>query len=160
MSTAARSIRQNTRGRKLAPVEPRTRRRNRGLIKRTGTRRVAPLAIVAGLAAVAIIGIVLLEQVILAQSAFRLDHVRNEIMSQQALHEELLLETAKLDSSARIEHYARTKLGMTEPVAGEVQYIVADLKVRRKNAPVLARGRSLMEDPAEGIAVSTEGQSP
>jgi cell division protein FtsL len=160
MSTAARSIRQNTRARKLAPVEPRTRRRNRGLIKRTGTRRVAPLAIIAGIAAIAIIGIVLLEQVILAQSAFRLDHVRNEIIRQQARHEELLLETAKLDSSARIEHYAHTKLGMIEPLVGEVQYIVADLRVRRRNAPVLARGRDVIEEPANGIAASTEGQSP
>ena len=37
------------------------------------------------------------------------------------------MEAAKLDSSARIERYARTTLGMVEPAPSDIQYIVADL---------------------------------
>ena len=71
---------------------------------------------------------VLLEQVTLAQSAFELAEMRQDLVAAEARHEELLLEAANLDSATRIERYARTSLGMVDPVPGSVEYIVADVR--------------------------------
>ena len=71
---------------------------------------------------------VLLEQVTLAQSAFELAEMRQDLVAAEARHEELLLESANLDSAARIERYARTSLGMVDPAPGSVEYIVADVR--------------------------------
>jgi cell division protein FtsL len=87
----------------------------------------AVTAIVAG----AIVFGVLLEQVVLAQSAFKLTSIRQSLTIAEARHEELLLEAAKLDSAARVEKYARTELGMIDPVPSTVRYIVADINARR-----------------------------
>jgi cell division protein FtsL len=87
----------------------------------------AMTAIVAG----AIVFGVLLEQVVLAQSAFKLTDIRRSVTAAEARHEELLLEAAKLDSAARIENYARMELGMIDPVPATVRYIVADIGARR-----------------------------
>jgi cell division protein FtsL len=114
----------------------RRKRRSRKLIKRSVTRRLAPLAIVGAIAIAATIFAVLLEQVVLAQSAFDLASVRERIARAEARHEELLLEAARLDSSARIESYARDTLGMIDPEPTNVQYIVADVRV-----PARSRGR-------------------
>ena len=70
-----------------------------------------------------------LEQVILAQSAFELGTLRQDMAAAESLHEELLLESAKLDNAARIERYARQSLGMVEPAPGTVQYVVADVRI-------------------------------
>jgi cell division protein FtsL len=120
----------------------RRKRRSRKLIKRSPTRRLAPLAIIGSIAIAATIFAVLLEQVVLAQSAFDLTSVRERMARAEARHEELLLEAARLDSSARIERYAREALGMVNPEPANVQYIVADVRVP-------ARGR---ERPAPGDA--------
>jgi cell division protein FtsL len=114
----------------------RRKRRSRKLIKRSATRRLAPLAIVGAIAIAATIFAVLLEQVVLAQSAFDLAGVREGIAKAEARHEELLLEAARLDSSARIERYARDTLGMIDPEPTNVQYIVADVRV-----PARGRGK-------------------
>lgn len=111
------------------------RRKNRRLIKRGESRRAAPMAIVGGLLVAAVVFGVLLEQVVLAQSAFQLQSLRERVAEAGAEHEELVLEAATLESEGRIERFARTELGMVEPA--EVRYIVAD--VRTKAPGVFAR---------------------
>lgn len=118
----------------------RRKRRSRKLIRRSATRRLAPLAVVGAIAIAATVFAVLLEQVVLAQSAFDLASVRERIGKAEARHEELLLEAARLDSSARIERYARDTIGMIDPEPTNVKYIVADVRV-----PTRSRGR-----PASG----------
>jgi cell division protein FtsL len=70
---------------------------------------------------------VLLEQVVMAQSAFRLTHLTKQTDAAQATHQALLVRWAHLQSQGRIERYARDKLGMVDPAPGDIQYIVADL---------------------------------
>ncbi|HJR44022.1 MAG TPA: cell division protein FtsL [Actinomycetota bacterium] len=106
------------------------RRKSKRLIKRTGARRMAPFTILAGIAIGAVIAGVLLEQVVLAQSAFKLAHIREEVAEAEENREVLMLEAAKLDSAARIERYARENLGMIEPEPTNVRYIVADIRSR------------------------------
>jgi hypothetical protein len=82
-------------------------------------------------------------QVILAQSAFHLSDLRDDIQKEEARHEELMLEAARLDSSGRIERYARETLGMVNPDPASVQYIVANVgrrggTKRLPNAPASA----------------------
>ena len=103
------------------------RRRSRRLVTRSPGTRIAPFAIVAAIGVAAIIATVLLEQVMLAQSAFHLSDLRTELQEAEAKHEELLLESATLDSATRIERYARETLGMIDPPPGSVRYIVADI---------------------------------
>lgn len=106
------------------------RRKSKRLIKRTGARRLAPFTILATIAIGAVIAGVLLEQVVLAQSAFKLTHIREELAEAEENREVLMLEAAKLDSAARIERYARENLGMVEPEPHNVRYIVADIRSR------------------------------
>ena len=119
----------------------RVRRRSRSLIRRSATGRVAAGAIIAAILVVATIFGILLEQVVLAQSAFKLAELREDIATAEARREELLLEAARLESPARIEHFARQDLGMVEPPT--VQYIVADVKT--------PGSRALAVVPAEGL---------
>lgn len=107
------------------------RRKSKGLIKRTGARRWAPLTIVATIAIVGIVAAILLEQVVLAQSAFELTEIRRQLTAAEEDREVLMLEAAKLDSEARIERYARETLGMVDPAPARVRYIVADIPAAR-----------------------------
>jgi cell division protein FtsL len=107
------------------------RRGSRNLIKRSNSRRLAPLTIMVGLCALAIVFGILLEQVVLAQSAFKLARVRTKVVEAESNHQELLLEAAKLESSRRIEKFAREELGMIEPAPGQVEYLIADVMGRR-----------------------------
>ena len=107
------------------------RRKNRRLIKRTGARRLAPFTILASIAIAAIVAGVLLEQVVLAQSAFKLSHIREQLTKAEEDREVLILEAAKLDSAARIERYARENLGMVDPAPQDVRYIVANIPNRK-----------------------------
>lgn len=104
------------------------RRRSRNLVKKSEERRSVSLYIGLALFAGAVIAAILLEQVVLAQSAFHLSDLRKELQVAEEKHEALVLEAAKLDSSARIERYARENLGMIDPGPGGVQYIVAKIK--------------------------------
>jgi cell division protein FtsL len=113
---------------------------------------VVPVLIVGGILACAIVFGVLLEQVVLAQSAFRLTHINERVATAQAKHEELLLDAAKLESPGRIERVARTQLGMVDPPV--VEYIVADVSPR--NPPNrLAQTQDSEELPATGEAAAT-----
>lgn len=115
------------------------RRRGRSLIRRTGSRRTAPLFLVAAIAVAAVISGVLLEQVVLAQSAFKLQSINARLERAEERQEELLAEVAQLESPGRIERYARNRLGMVDPV--QVEYIVARVRTGTENrlADALAR---------------------
>jgi len=101
------------------------RRRSRALLKRTRGTRFAPVALVSAICAGAVVFGVLLEQVFLAQSAFKLSGVRRQAAAAEARHQELLLRVTKLQSPRRLERFARDRLGMVAP--GGVEYIVADV---------------------------------
>lgn len=98
-----------------------------------GSRRVV-LGFAAGIAVVAVIFFVLLEQVVLAQSAFRLERLRERVARAEARHEELLLQAATLESPVRIEAFARNHLGMVDPDPATVEYVVADIPSRDRVA--------------------------
>jgi cell division protein FtsB len=125
-------------------------RRSRSLIKRTNARRIS-VYVAGGIFAAAIVAAVLLEQVVLAQSAFHLSDLRRDLQVAEEKQEELLLEAAQLDSSARIERYARENLGMVDPLPGGVQYIVADIKQPKKLRDGLG-GKRRSTVPTEGLA--------
>ena len=86
----------------------------------------------AGIVGVALVFGILLEQVVLARSAYELWDVRKEVVAAEATHEELLLEAARLQSPGRIERFARERLGMIDPLS--VEYIVADIPTRTSSA--------------------------
>ena len=104
------------------------RRRSRKLIRRGFSTRIAPTAIVATVGVVVVIAGVLLEQVVLAQSAFKLARIRADIVAAEAENQELLLEATRRGSPGRIEKYAMEELGMVKPPPQEIDYVVADIK--------------------------------
>ncbi len=126
------------------------RRRSRGLIKRTSTRRVAPLALLALILSGAIVFGILLEQVVLAQSAFRLSSLSKETQRAQAKNGRLLLQVARLGSPGRIERYARTRLGMVDP--SNLEYIVA--RVHTTGGAALAGSAPVADSAPSGPAVA------
>lgn len=129
--SAARPAKRSVKPVERPQLEVVRRRKNRGLIKRTGARRLAPFTILATIAIAAIIAGVLLEQVVLAQSAFKLTNIREQLAKAEEDREVLMLEAAKLDSAARIERYARDNLGMVDPAPHNVRYIVANIPNRK-----------------------------
>ena len=152
MSTTARALRHPHPYADLKVI--RRRRRSKSLIKRADSRRLAPLLVLAAIGVGAIVFAILLEQVVLAQSAFQLDKVRRELVAAEAEHEELLLQAAKLDSAARIERYARTTLGMVDPAPDQVRYIVADVRTRRvRSGAAVASGP--YPSAVSGVATGT-----
>ena len=163
MSARASALKSRTQQRTARPdLRVVRKRRSRSLIKRTNARRVSVL-IAGGIIASAIVAAVLLEQVVLAQSAFHLSDLRRDLQVAQEKHEELLLEAAQLDSSARIERYARETLGMVDPGPGGVQYIVADIKQPKGFKGSVGAGRK-PATPTEGLATGdsylTDGGTP
>jgi cell division protein FtsL len=104
------------------------RRKKLKLIERAGMSRMIPYVIGVVIAITAVVFAVLLEQVVLAQSAFKLAELRADVKAAETLHEELLLEAAKMESPDRIERFARINLGMTDPTS--VEYIVAEVDTR------------------------------
>lgn len=138
-----------------APTLSLVRRGSRNLIRRQPSTRMAPVWIVSGLLIVLAIFGVLLEQVVLAQSAFKLGRIREEVAAAEAHHQELLLDATKLGSPGRIERYAREDLGMVD--SADVGYIVAEIKgVTDKSAPRRARRPETLSDP--GFAAATTGE--
>lgn len=117
-----------------------SRRKKKGLINRAGTR-LAPLTILAVITIGGIVAGILLEQVVLAQSAFKLTKIRQELTAAEETREVLMLEAAKLDSAARIERYARENLGMVDPEPHNVRYIVADIRSGSKAGTAIATSR-------------------
>ena len=126
-----------------------SRRKKKGLINRAGTR-LSPFTILAVIAIGGIVAAILLEQVVLAQSAFKLTKIRQELTVAEENREVLMLEAAKLDSAARIEKYARENLGMVDPEPQNVRYIVADIHSGSKTGTALAADR--FKAPARAAA--------
>ena len=128
------SARAATLGRRLAPETPRlrvARRKKRKLITRGVARRIAPAYIVVAIVISAVVAGVLLEQVALGQSAFKLQTINKRLAAAEARQDELLAEVAQLESPGRIERYARTRLGMIDPTV--VEYVVADVRIGGNN---------------------------
>jgi cell division protein FtsB len=123
------------------------------LIKRSGSRRTAPWLILSVIAVVAIVAGVLLEQVVLAQSAFKLDEINERLAVAEEQQEELLAEMAELESPGRIERYARTRLGMVDPTT--VEYIVARVRVRADNRLADALESGELRPPGSATAAGT-----
>lgn len=120
------------------------RRRSRATVRRSPGTRLAPFGVLAAICLAAVVFGVLLEQVILAQSAFKLASIRRQTAAAEARNESLLLEVTKLQSPSRIERHARSVLGMVEPA--RVEYIVAavrsqERRVARHAAPDTEGGR-------------------
>ena len=148
MSASARALRAAPRKPELRVVSRRSRK------SKPEARRSISVLIGGGLIAVAIVAGILLEQVVLVQSAFSLSDLRNELEEAEARHEILLLEAAQLDSSARIERYARENLGMVNPQG--VQYIVADIKQPKGVRDDVGR-KHKTTIPTEGVATGAYG---
>jgi hypothetical protein len=138
------------------PVQPRRSRPSLEVVRRDARsrwRRWAPAAAGIALLVGGVIVGVLLEQVVLAQSAFKLAGLRTELVASESQHEELLLEAAKMGSPDRIETHARAVLGMVDPI--NVRYIVANVygtRMRPKHSPV---ERPLTTDPGVTAAVGS-----
>ena len=98
---------------------------------------------------------VLLEQVVLAQSAFKLQEMDKRLEQAETRQEELLAEMAELESPGRIERYARNYLGMVDPSL--IEYIVA--RVRTGTDDRLADALNAADLPLPGAA-SAAGTSP
>lgn len=94
-------------------------------------RRVSPLAVVAVVCVLGIVFGVLLERVILAQSAFELTRLMRRVEAADEKRSELTFEVARRENPGRIEQYARNELGMVDPDPTTMQYIVADVTQRR-----------------------------
>lgn len=150
------SARAATLGRRLAPPAPRlgvARRRSKRLIKRGNARRIAPAYIAVAIAISAIVAGVLLEQVVLAQSAFKLSAINKRLAAAEVRQEELLAEVAQLESPGRIERYARTHLGMVDPT--NVEYVVVDVAIGGGNQLAQAiKAREVIE-PTTATAIGS-----
>jgi cell division protein FtsL len=131
------------------------RRRSRKLIRRGFSTRFAPTAIIATIGVVAVVVTVLLMQVVLAQSAFQLAKIRQDVVEAETRHQELLLEATRLGSPGRIEEYAMNELGMVKPQASDVDYIVADVKGAGDDSLLARARRAEILQPTSGTASGT-----
>ncbi|HVF52803.1 MAG TPA: cell division protein FtsL [Actinomycetota bacterium] len=149
MATAARQLKHRP-----ASPEPRALRVVRRALSEfppqqaTHPRRRRGVIAITCLSLVAVVFAVLVEQVVLAQSAFELGKIRKQLTEAQSLQEELLLEAATLESPARVENFARNHLGMVDPDPALTQYIVADIGRRNEEAPAGS------DTPAAGAAAA------
>jgi cell division protein FtsL len=105
--------------------------------------------IVALILSAGIVSGVLLEQVLSAQAAFKLARLTARADKAQAQNGDLLLRASRLSSPARIERYARTRLGMVDPAT--TQYIAA--RVRARQSQSIARAPASDSAPS-GPAVA------
>jgi cell division protein FtsB len=122
---------------------------------RSRSRRTVHVVIVSSIAVFAVVVGVLLEQVVLAQSAFKLARVRERLVAQEQRHQDLLLEATRLEGSDRIERYARDVLGMVESKPQSTNYLVADVHVRDPlRSPARGKSRQLAVGQAAGGLIS------
>lgn len=157
MRTTASRVR--TRPRTSQPHLRVVRRKSRKLIVRHGSRRAAPYIIGGAILVLGIIFTVLLEQVVLAQSAFKLAALREEFVAAEERNQELWFEVARLENSDRIERFAREQLGMVDSDLSSAAYIYADIS---RDAAV-PKGQRLADGSGgeSGAAIGTnEGLAP
>lgn len=143
MSARAQQVRQAVRERAALRVVG----EQSPLLKRR--RRVSPLALIAVVSVLAIVFGVLLERVMLAQSAFELTRLMERVEAADERRSELTFEVARRENPGRIEQYARTQLGMVDPDPASIQYIVADVAPPRAHE---AGGASLARVSGSGPA--------
>jgi cell division protein FtsL len=150
------SSRPSRAARKSPPHLRVVRRKSRKLIVRHPSRRAAPYVIGGAILVLGIVFTVLLEQVVLAQSAFKLAEVRARLVAAETRHHELLLQTAELESTDRIERFARDQLGMVDSDPVSANYIYADI-ARHAAVP---GGQRLVEGESQnaGAAIGTSGE--
>jgi hypothetical protein len=132
-------------------------RNRRRLIKRGKGTRFAPVAVLGAICVAAVIFGVLLEQVVLAQSAFKLTQVNQQLEVARSKHESLLLTAAQLEAPGRIENYARTRLGMVDPPI--VEYIVADVP-RHMNRRLASTSQGGGLATGQAATAAAEGDAP
>lgn len=135
----------------LRVVNKRTRRPSR----RASREGVSPAVAIASVCIVAVVAAVLLEQVILAQSAFELSRLRDRLTEAEEDHQHLLLQATQLGSPGRIERYARDELGMVDPDPTRTEYVVArvrDISV----GSIVASARSAGPLRAGGVAAGVD----
>ena len=94
-------------------------------------RRRIPWTVVIGLICVfTVIFGVLFARVVLVKTSFKLQTLQEDLVTAEEIHEELLLEAAKMESPERIARVARS-MGMIDPPT--VNYIVADIPNRSQD---------------------------
>ncbi len=98
---------------------------------RVARRRVSPLAIVAVVCVLGTVALVLVERVMLAQSAFEMTRLMKHVEALDERRSELTFEVARRENPGRIEKFAREQLGMVDPDPTRIRYIVADVAPRR-----------------------------
>ncbi|HZA20809.1 MAG TPA: hypothetical protein VE889_08175, partial [Actinomycetota bacterium] len=91
---SARSSQVRARGRDHGSHLRVVRRGARGLLVRGGSRRLVSYGIAASIIVLAVVFAVLLEQVVLAQSAFKLKDIQDRLIAAESQHKELMLEAA------------------------------------------------------------------
>ncbi|MDQ3981178.1 MAG: septum formation initiator family protein [Actinomycetota bacterium] len=96
--------------------------------------RISPLAVVAVVCVLGIVFGVLLERVMLAQSAFELTRLMERVEAADERRSELTFEVARRENPGRIEEFARTELGMVDPDPTTIEYIVAKVAQPRSDA--------------------------
>lgn len=125
----------------------------KGLIRRRRARRLAPAVAIGAIFVGAAIFTVLIMQVSLAQTGFKMAEMREEILKAEGEHAKLVLKAAKLSSKERIERVAIDRLGLIAPE--EVNYIVAN--VRTRAGDFLARTDTPTLLPGSGTAAGELG---
>jgi cell division protein FtsL len=123
-------------------------------------RRVSPLAIVAVVCVLGIVFGVLLERVMLAQSAFELTRLMERVEAADERRSELTFEVARRENPGRIEQYARTQLGMVDPDPAAIQYIVAEVAQPRFDAAGGGRLHARMSGTGPASAAGAWEESP
>jgi cell division protein FtsL len=136
------------------------RRRRRGLIQRGPSRRMTPLVIGGVILVALLIATVLLEQVLMAQSAFKLEEIRRRTERAETRNQELVLEVTQLENKSRIEEYARTQLGMTETNAATSEYMVADIEVSADTKLAQKAREDDLDLTGSSAILTGQGESP
>ena len=127
---------------RLVPTGPHT--GATGTLKRNGKHRLSAVVLLAGgviLAGAVIFGLVLVN-IFLAQSSFRLSDLQGRVAEQEARHRQLRLEVAKAEAPERIAQTA-AELGLQAP--GKQEYILGPAAIRA--------GRQA----GDGVSLATEG---
>ena len=97
------------------------------MIRRSASRRATPVVAGGVILVALLVATVLLEQVLMAQSAFKMDDIRTRIERAESKRQDLMLTVTRLENNERIESYARTRLGMIESDTATSEYMVADI---------------------------------
>jgi cell division protein FtsL len=136
------------------------RRKQRGLIQRGAARRVTPLVFGGVILVALLISTVLLEQVLMAQSAFKLEEIRNQTESAESRQQELILKVTRLEDNSRIEEFARTQLGMIETNSATSEYMVANIAVKADTRMARATQEDELDLTGTSAIVTGQGEGP